>query len=147
MENQNHTNNLAQRKSLLIIQAQFQQALGQNIEAVRLFLEAALLEEKIAAHFRQRGNNDDAAISLFSAASCYKQANQITKAIALAEEAITLSNSEVLVREIQQFCHECKQALASTSPRKLRGIVRNGAIYPFETGILSEGELVTITAA
>jgi hypothetical protein len=74
--------------------------LGQHGDAARLFLEAALLEEKIAANFRQQGNTDDAAISLFSAASCYKNAGQIAKAIAMAEEAITLSGSEVFVRKI-----------------------------------------------
>jgi hypothetical protein len=34
-----------------------------------LFFDAALLEEKIAAHFQQHGESDDAAISLFNAAS------------------------------------------------------------------------------
>ena len=147
MENQNHTNDLAQRKSLLIIQAQFQQALGQHGEARRLFLEAALLEEKMAGHFRQRGNADDAALSLFSAASCYKNAGQIAEAIAMAEEAMALSSSEVFVKEIRQFREACRQASAPASQRTLRGIVRNGAIYPLEPGILADGELVMITAA
>jgi len=147
METQNHANNLAQRKSLLIIQAQFQQALGQHGDAARLFIEAALLEEKLTAHFQQEGNNEDAALSLFSAASCYKKAGQIAKAITLAEEAMTLSNSEVFVKEMQQFRDECKQAFIPSSQRKLRGIVRNGAVYPFEPGVLAEGELVTIMGA
>jgi len=34
-----------------------------------------------------------------------------------------------------------------TNKRTLRGVVRNGTVHPFESGILAEGELVTITAA
>ena len=63
---------LSHRKSLLFIQAQFQQAIGQHKEAARLFLEDAGLEERLADGFRQAGTAEDAAISLFSAASCYK---------------------------------------------------------------------------
>lgn len=147
MDNQNHTSELLQRKSLLLIQAQFQQALGLRGEAMPLFLEAALLEEKIAAHFRQQSNFDDAAISLFSAASCYKNAGEFAKAIALAEEAMNLSSSAEFAKEIQQFRNDCEKALAPAGQRTLRGIVRNGAVYPLVPGVLAEGELVTITAA
>jgi tetratricopeptide (TPR) repeat protein len=147
MNNQNHIGKLLQRKSLLIIQAQFQQALGQHGEAVPLFLEAAILEEKIAAHFQQQDNLDDAAISLFSAASCYKKVSEFIKAIALAEKAMTLSSSKEFVKEIQQFRDECRKASAPISQRTLRGIVRNGAVHPFEPNVLTEGQLVTITAA
>jgi len=143
-QNQNAINDLAQRKSLLIIQAQFQQAFDQRDEATRLFLEAAILEEKMAVHFRQQEDTDDAAISLFSAASCYKNAGQLAKAIALAEEALPLSNSEIFVNEIRQFRDACKPALA---PRTLRGVVRDGVVHPFESGVLSEGDLVTIMLA
>lgn len=136
-----------QRKSLLIIQAQFQKALGQRSEAARLFLEAALLEEKIAAHFRQQGNLDDAAISLFSAASCYKNAGELKKALALASEALDLPLPTEFAKEIQQFLADCQQETAPANRRMLRGVVRNGAIYPFEPNILVEGELVTITTA
>lgn len=131
----------------MIIQAQFQQALRQHGEAKRLFLEAAFLEEKIAARFLEQGNLDDAAVSLFSAASCYKNAGELTRAIFLAEESMTLPSSSEFVREIQQFRDECKKASASNTRRTLRGVVRNGAVHPFEPGILAEGELVTITAA
>jgi tetratricopeptide (TPR) repeat protein len=147
LQNQNHGSDLLQRKSLLIIQAQFQQAIGQHGEAVRLFLEAALLEEKIADHFQQQGSLDDAAISLFSAASCYKNAGAFAKAITLAEEAMTLTSSGEFVKEIQQFRNDCEKALAPAGQRTLRGIVRNGAVHPFDSGVLAEGELVTITAA
>lgn len=147
MNNHNHANELLQRKSLLIIQAQFQQALGQHNEAARLFLEAALLEEKIAHRFQQQGHTEDAAISLFSAASCYKHAGEFARAAALADESVTLSNSKEFVKEIQQFHDECKRAFHSTAQRTLRGIVRNGAVHPFEPGLLAEGELVTIMAS
>ncbi|MGH7596651.1 MAG: hypothetical protein ACREOI_09875 [bacterium] len=140
-------NDLLQRKSLLIIQAQFQQALRQYGEAARLFLEAALLEEKVAAQFRQQGNSDDAAISLFSAASCYKKAGEFVKAISLAEEAMALTRSAEFAKEIEQFRDECKNASLPAGQRTLRGIVRNGAVHPFEPGVLAEGELVTIMAA
>ncbi len=147
MDTQNQANELVQKKSLLIIQAQFQQALRQHGEAKRHFLEAALLEEKIAARFRQQGNLADAAVSLFSAASCYKNAGELAKAISLADEAVTLPSSGEFVKEIQQFSEECKKASAPASSRTLHGIVRNGAVHPFEPGILAEGELVTITVA
>lgn len=147
MNNPNHTNEQLQRKSLLIIQAQFQRALGQDREATPLFLEAALLEEQLATYFRQQSNLNDAAISLFSAASCYKNAGELVKAIALAEEAMALSGSVELVKEIQQFRDECKRAIAPTDRRTFRGIVRNGAVHPFESNVLNEGQLVTITAA
>ncbi len=147
MENQNHDRNLAQKKSLLIIQAQFQQALGQHGEAARLFLEAALLEEKLARQFRQADQNEDAVLSLFSAASCYKNAGQLAQAIALADEAIALSVSEIFTKEIRQFRNECELTLTTTRGRNLRGVVRNGAVHPFEPGVLAEGQFVTITAA
>ena len=147
METQNQASELVQKKSLLIIQAQFQQALRQHGEAKRLFLEAALLEEKIAARFRQQGNLDDAAVSLFSAASCYKNAGELAKAISLADEAVTLPSSSEFVKEIQQFRDECKKASAPDARRTLRGVVHNGTVHPFEPGILTEGELVTITVA
>ncbi len=147
LQNQNHASDLLQRKSLLIIQAQFQKALGQHGEAARLFLEAAILEEKIAVHFRQQGNTDDAAISLFSAASCYKNAGHFAKAIALAEEAMALPSSGDFVKEVALFRDECRKASTPAGQRTLRGIIRNGAVYPFETDILTEGELVTITVA
>lgn len=147
LQNQNSASDLAQRKSLLIIQAQFQKALGQHGEAARLFLEAGLLEEKIAANYRQAGNAEDAAISFFSAASCYHHAGQLAKAIALAEEAMILSSARDFVEEIRQFRDELKKASTPVEQRTLRGIVRNGAVYPFESGVLPEGELVTITVA
>lgn len=146
MNNQNHNSDLLQRKSLLIIQAQFQQAIGQHGEAVRLFLEAALLEEKIAGRFQQQGDLDDAAISLFSAASCYKSAGEFAKAITLVEQAMTLTGSEEFVKEMQQFRNDCQRTLAPTGQRTLRGIVRNGAVHPFEPNVLTEGQLVTISA-
>lgn len=147
MNDYNHYNDLLQRKSLLIIQAQFQQALRQYNEAAPLFLEAALLEEKIAAHFQQQGSSDDAAISLFSAASCYRNAGELVKAINLAEQAMALTRSAEFAKEIEQFRDECKNASPSAGQRTLRGIVRNGAAHPFEPGVLVEGELVTIMAA
>ncbi len=147
VSNENSTADLISRKSLLIIQAQFQQALGQPAEAARQFLAAALLEERIAKGFRQTGHAEDAAISLFSAASCYKQAGDVAKAIALTDEALTLTQAENFVAEIQAFRAACEQALRSIGQGTLRGIVRNGAVYPFEPGRLTEGQLVTITAA
>jgi tetratricopeptide (TPR) repeat protein len=147
LQNQNQVNDLLQRKSLLIIQAQFQQALRQYGEAARLFLESALLEEKIAAHFQQQGSSDDAAISLFSAASCYKNAGEPARSITLAEQAMALTRSAEFAKEIEQFRDECKSASPSAGQRTLRGIVRNGAVHPFEPGVLAEGELVTIMAA
>lgn len=136
----NHASELLQRKSLLLIQAQFQQAL-------RRYGEAALLEEKIAARFQQQGSSDDAAISLFSAASCYKNAGELGKAITLAEQAMALTGSAEFAKEIKQFRDECKNASLPAGQRTLRGIVRNGAVHPFEPGVLAEGELVTIMAA
>lgn len=146
-QDQNHAANLLQQKSFLIIQAQFQKALGGHGEAVRLFSEAALLEEKIANRFRQEGKPADAATSLFSAASCYKHAGNLPKAWTLAEEALTLELPEGLSKEIQEFIAGGKQALMPAASRTLRGIVRYGAIYPFEPEALVEGELMTITAA
>lgn len=140
-------NDLTQRKSLLIIQAQFQQAVGKHPEASRLFRDAALLEERIADGFRQAGKAEDAAISLFSAASCYRNARQFAKAAALAKEAGALTNSADFAEEIERFHDECQTASATPAQRTLRGIVRNGAVIPFEPGVLTEGELVTITAA
>lgn len=140
--NQNLGSDLSHQKSLLIIQAQFQQAMGRHAEATRLFLEAAVLEERLADGFRQAGNAEDAAISFFSAASCYKNAGRMTEATVCAEEALSLTNIGSFAEEIRLFRDECRQ-----TPRTLRGIVRNGAVYPFEPSLLTEGELVTITTA
>jgi tetratricopeptide (TPR) repeat protein len=145
--NENSVSDLSQRKSLLIIQAQFQQAIGQHAEAARLFLEAAVLEEKLAEGFRAAGNAEDAAISLFSAASCYKNAGWLTEAGARAEVALSLTSVEGFAEEIRRFRDECHKPPDSTGHRTLRGIVRNGAVYPFEPDVLTEGELVTITTA
>lgn len=145
-QDQHHAADLLQKKSLLIIQAQFQKAIGKHGEATPLFLEAALLEEKIASRFRQEGKLEDAAISRFSAASCYKHAGNLPKALAAAEEALSLEAPAVFAKEIQEFISGCKQALMPTTTRTLRGIVRHGAIYPFEPEVFAEGELVTITA-
>jgi hypothetical protein len=145
--NENHDVDLIHRKSLLIIQAQFQQAMGQHAEAARPFLEAAVLEERLANSFRQAGNAEDAAISLFSAASCYKNAGRVTEAIACAEAALSLTGVESLAEELRQFRDECQETIGTTGQRTLRGIVRNGAVYPIEPGVLTEGELVTITTA
>ncbi|MEK7730195.1 MAG: hypothetical protein AAB354_17435 [candidate division KSB1 bacterium] len=118
MNNQNRTQELLQRKSLLVIQAQFQQALGRHSEAARLFINAALLEEKIAAHFQQQGEVENAAISLFSAASCYKNAGELSRALALVEAAMTSTNSEVFIKELEPFCTEqpCLPKEPSTRP-------------------------------
>jgi hypothetical protein len=145
--NENPASDLSQRKSLLIIQAQFQQAIGQHAEAARLFLEAAVLEERLAEGFREAGNAEDAAISLFSAASCYKNAGRLTEAGARAEAALSLTSVEGFAEEIRQFRDECQKPPDLTGQRTLRGIVRNGAVYPFEPDVLTEGELVTITTA
>ena len=142
-----NTDALTQQKSLLIIQAQFQQATGQQTEAVRLFLEAALLEERLAEGFQQTGRAEDAALSLFSAASCYKNASHVSQALACATNALSLTKTLALAEEIKQFRDECLSTASSPSPRTLRGIVRNGAVYPAEQGVLTEGEWVTITAA
>ncbi|MGH9840529.1 MAG: hypothetical protein ACREEM_17265 [Blastocatellia bacterium] len=143
----NTISDLTQQKSLLITQAQFQQAVGKHAEASRLFRDAALLEERIADGFRQAGHAEDAAISLFSAASCYRNAGQFAKAAALAKEAGALTNSADFAEEIEQFQDDCQTASATSGQRTLRGIVRNGAVIPFEADVLAEGELVTITAA
>lgn len=142
-----NTDALTQQKSLLIIQAQFQQAMGQQAEAARVFLEAALLEERLAEGFQQVGRAEDAAISFFSAASCYKNASRISQALACATTALSLTKTPALAEEMKQFREECLSAASSASPRTLRGIVRNGAVYPSEQGVLTEGEWVTITAA
>ncbi len=142
---ENHSGDLSHRKSLLIIQAQFQQAIGQHAEAARLFLEAALLEERLADGFRQANNAEDAAISLLSAASCDKNAGRMTEAVACAEAALSLTSAGGLAEEIRRFRDECQKTPSPTGQRTLRGIVRNGAVYPFEPDILAEGELVTIT--
>ncbi len=136
---------LTQRKSLLLIQAQFQQALGQQPEAARLFLEAAVLEERLAQAYQQTGQAEDAAISLFSAASCYKQAARPKEALARAEAALALTLNEGFTAEIRSFLSECQRPGSLTAQRTLRGVVRNGAVYPVEIGVLTEGELVTIT--
>ena len=143
--NENAAADSLQRKSLLIIQARFQQALGLHAEAARLFLEAALLEERLAADFRRAGNDVDAAISLFSGASCYKQAGRRARAVALAEDALSLLDAGELAEEIRRFRDECRSAIDPTGGRTLRGIVRNGTVHPFESGVLAEGETVTIT--
>lgn len=145
--NENSLGDLLQRKSLLIIQAQFQQAIGQRAEAARLFLEAAVLEERLAEDFRQTGNVEDAAISLFSAASCYKNAERAQEAVACAESALSLTRVEGFAEEIRRFLDEFRRPPSPTYQRTLRGIVRNGAVYPFEPNVLTEGELVTITKA
>lgn len=144
---ENYGDELSQRKSLLIIQAQFQQALGQQAEAARHFLEAALLEEKLADGFRQAGQAEDAAISFFSAASCYKNAGRIAEAVVCAIRALSLTSLESFAEEIRQFRDECQSAPRPTGPRTIRGIVRNGAVYPSEPGLLTDGEWVTITTA
>ena len=142
---ENYSGDLSHRKSLLIIQAQFQQALGQHIEAVRLFLEAARLEEKLADGFRQAGKAEDAAISFFSAASCYKNAGRVAEAVACTTTALSLTSAIGFAEEIRRFRDECQPTPSPTGPRTLRGVVRNGAVYPFEPGLLTEGEAVTIT--
>ena len=141
---ENYRSDLSQRKSLLIIQAQFQQALQQHAEAARLFGEAARLEEELADSYRQAGYSEDSAISLFSAASCYKQAGRMAEALASATQALSCTTMTSLSEEIRQFRDEC-QPTRPTVPRTLRGIVRNGAVYPFEPEALTEGEWVTIT--
>ena len=145
--NENNIGDLTHRKSLLIIQAQFQRAMRQQPEAARLFLEAAVLEERLAEGFRQAGNAEDAAISFFSAASCYKNAGRMTEAVACAEAALSLTSAGGFAEEIRQFLDECQNTPITTGQRTLRGIVRNGAVYPFEPSVLTEGELVTITTA
>lgn len=145
--NENSLGDLSQRKSLIIIQAQFQQAIGQRAEAARLFLEAAVLEERLADGFQQTGNAEDAAISLFSAASCYKNAERSQEAVACAEAALSLTKAESFAEEIRRFLDESRRTPSQTGQRTLRGIVRNGAVYPFEPNALTEGELVTITKA
>lgn len=142
-----NTDALTQQKSLLVIQAQFQQATRQQAEAMRLFLEAALLEERLAEGLQQAGHAEDAAISFFSAAGCYKNASRISQALACATTALSLTKTPALAEEIKQFRDECLSTASSASPRTLRGIVRNGAVYPSEPGVLTEGEWVTITAA
>ena len=142
---ENYHADLIQRKSLLIIQAQFQQAMKQHAEAARLFLDAALLEEKLADSFSQVGRAEDAAISFFSAASCYQQAGRAAEAITCANQAMACTKLASLSEEIRQFRDECQPPPPPPSPRTLRGIVRNGAVYPFEPGVLTEGEWVTIT--
>ena len=101
---------LIQQKSLLIVQAQFQQAIGQQAVASHFFLEAAVLEKRLAEKFRQAGNDEDAAISLFSAASCYKNANRITQALACATKALSLSNSKSMTENIELLRGECRAA-------------------------------------
>jgi len=105
--NENQVGDLSHRKSLLIIQAQFQQAIGQHKEAARLFLEATALEERLADGFRQAGNAEDAAISLFSAASRYKNAGRLTEAVACADAALSLTSAGGFAEEIRQFRDEC----------------------------------------
>jgi len=145
--NENPAGDLSQRKSLLIIQAQFQQAIGQHAEAARLFLEAAVLEERLAEGFREAGNAEDAAISFFSAASCYKNAGRLAEAIVCAEAALSLTSAGGFADEIRQFRDECQKPPDPAGQRTLRGIVRNGAVYPFEPDALAEGELAPITTA
>ena len=71
----------------------------------------------------------------------------MTEAIACAEAALSLTSVESLAEELRQFRDECQETISPTGQRTLRGIVRNGAVYPIEPGVLTEGELVTITTA
>ena len=88
-----------------------------------------------------------AAFSYFSAASCYKNAGRIAEAIARTTSALSLTGASSFAEEIRQFRDECQNMLSQTGHRVIRGIVRNGAVYPSEQGVLVEGEWVTITAA
>lgn len=112
--NETPLSDLSHRKSLLIIQAQFQQAIGQHAASERLFLEAAVLEERLANGFRQAGNAEDAAISFFSAASCYRNAGRLTEAVTCAEAALSLTGAGGFAEEIRQFRDECQKTPSPT---------------------------------
>jgi hypothetical protein len=77
---EDYRRDLTRRKSSLILQAQYYQALHQYAEAAQIFLAAARLEEELAESYHQAGRDKDAAINRLSAASCYEQAEQMRQA-------------------------------------------------------------------
>lgn len=67
-----------------------------------------------------------------------ENAGHPAKAVTLTRKRLSsLASSTAFAEEIRPFRDECQKTLSPTGQRPLRGIVRNGAIYPFEPGGLT----------
>jgi hypothetical protein len=92
------------RKSNLILQARLLSAQSQPDEAAARFAEAAQVEEQLAQRRAGQGRHDDAAMHLFSAASCWAQAGNFFRAIFLCDDLLGRSGgTERLRQQVRQY--------------------------------------------
>lgn len=112
------------RKSDLIVEAQLLRERGQHEAAVDKFAEAAEIEERLSDQCEAKGLREKSLVHRFSAASCWAQAGNFYRAIALCDELLARRDlPDRLRRRIQDYA----QTLRARRDQWSAGVVLEAA--------------------
>lgn len=106
---------LMAQKSGALLKAQSLSAMGVPGAAQPLWASAAALEERIAALLDAHGEGIEAAVHRISAASCYRQAGDSSRATNLYRAALAGPLRDGTRVEVERLLAECLSLLAGTS--------------------------------
>ena len=102
------------RKSDLLLRGRLARELGQHDEAARLFGEAALLEESLAAAYELQGVIEQVQRHQFSAVGCWSQAGNFLRALELCD---ALSENKAAPSILRQRAFEYARVLRNRRDR------------------------------
>jgi hypothetical protein len=112
---------LLSQKTSLLTKAQALTTMGLSETAQPLWSSAASYEERIAALLDAHGESLEAAVHRISAASCYRQAGDPSRATNLYRAALAGPLREVTRQEVEAMLAECLSLLkAGSSPQTVK---------------------------
>ncbi len=113
-----HVEDLMAQKSTILSQAQAMATMGLSETAQPLWASAASYEERIASLLDAHGDALEAAVHRISAASCYKQAGDPSRATNLFRAALAGPLREGTRREVEEMLAECLASLVRPGSRR-----------------------------
>jgi hypothetical protein len=102
-------------KTAVLSKAQTLADIGMAATAQPLWTTAAGYEERIAPLLEAVGRDLEAAIHRISAASCYRQAGELSRAVNLLRAALAGPLHDTTRQEVGQMLLDCRAELARTS--------------------------------
>lgn len=114
---------LLAEKSAVLRKAHAMADMGMPETALPLWASAASYEERLAPLLEALGRDREAAVHRISAASCYRKAGKLNRAVNLYHAALAGPLPEETQRQVQQMLADClaqlsRSATDSTPPRR-----------------------------
>lgn len=111
---------LMTQKNKVLMKAQVLSGMAMDEVGVLLWASAAGLEERIAPLLDGLGHDLEAAVHRISAASCYRKAGDLARAVNLFRAALAGPLLDVTRKEVSQMLAECLAELMRSKPAASR---------------------------